>query len=124
MQVNHSVVFPSFFSGRVGELSAARVSLEGAEVAPGTLTTLWELTNPEPPIPRQELSQEIARSELAVPFDWMWTNFSFASEVRDEEQGRQSTKVGCECVAHIMQTLTDQDAEATVVSIDGSGRAI
>ena len=32
-----------------------------------------------------------------------------------------STKAGCECVAHIMQTLTDQDAEATVVSIDGVG---
>ena len=40
-------------------------------MAPGTLTTLRELTNPErrPPIPRQELSQEIARSEPAVPFD-------------------------------------------------------
>ena len=56
---------------KLGELSAARVSLEGAEVAPGTLTTLRELTNPErrPPIPRQELSQEIARSDPAVPFD-------------------------------------------------------
>ena len=32
-----------------------------------------------------------------------------------------STKAGCECVAHIMQTLTDQDAGATVVSIDGVG---
>ena len=31
-----------------------------------------------------------------------------------------STKVGCECVAHMMQTLTDQE-EATVVSIDGVG---
>ena len=31
-----------------------------------------------------------------------------------------STKAGCECVvAHIMQTLTDQNVEATVVSIDG-----
>ena len=56
---------------QLGELSAARVSLEGAEVAPGTLTTLRELTNPErrPPILRQELSHEIARSEPAVPFD-------------------------------------------------------
>ena len=32
-----------------------------------------------------------------------------------------STKAGCECVAHIIQTMTDQDAEATVVSIDGVG---
>ena len=31
---------------QLGELSAARVALEGAEVAPGTLATLRELTNP------------------------------------------------------------------------------
>ena len=32
-----------------------------------------------------------------------------------------STKVGCECVAHILQTLTDLDGPATVLSIDGIG---
>ena len=32
---------------KLGELSAARVALEGAEVVPGTLATLRELTNPE-----------------------------------------------------------------------------
>ena len=32
-----------------------------------------------------------------------------------------STKAGCECVAHILQTLTDQDGQATVLSIDGIG---
>ena len=32
-----------------------------------------------------------------------------------------STKVGCECVAHILQTLTDLDPEAIVMSIDGVG---
>ena len=31
----------------MGELSAARQALEGASVAPGTLRTMWELTNPE-----------------------------------------------------------------------------
>ena len=31
------------------------------------------------------------------------------------------TKAGCECVAHNMQTLTDQDANATVVAVDGFG---
>ena len=74
-----------------GELSAARVSLEGAEVAPGTLTTLRELTNPErrPPIPRRELSQEIARSEPAVLFDFD-VNLSFASKVRHEKQEDRS----------------------------------
>ena len=32
-----------------------------------------------------------------------------------------STKAGCECVAHILQSLTDQHSNATVVSIDGIG---
>ena len=31
------------------------------------------------------------------------------------------TKAGCECVAHVLQTLTDLDPEATVMSIDGVG---
>ena len=31
------------------------------------------------------------------------------------------TKAGCECVAHVLQTLTDLDPEATIVSIDGVG---
>ena len=30
-----------------------------------------------------------------------------------------STKAGSECVAHVLQTLTDVDPNATVVSIDG-----
>ena len=32
-----------------------------------------------------------------------------------------STKAGCECIAHILQTLTDLDGNATIVSIDGVG---
>ena len=32
-----------------------------------------------------------------------------------------TTKAGCECVAHILQTITDMDERATVVSIDGVG---
>ena len=32
-----------------------------------------------------------------------------------------STKAGCECVAHILQTFTDLDPEATIMSIDGVG---
>ena len=31
-----------------------------------------------------------------------------------------STKAGCECVVHILQTSTDIDPEATVMSIDGA----
>ena len=36
-------------------------------------------------------------------------------------QYAHSTKAGCECVAHILQTLTDVDERATIVSIDGIG---
>ena len=32
-----------------------------------------------------------------------------------------STRAGCECVAHIVQALTDQDVNATVVTVDGVG---
>ena len=32
-----------------------------------------------------------------------------------------STRAGCECVAHVVQALTDLNPEATVVSIDGIG---
>ena len=32
-----------------------------------------------------------------------------------------NTRAVCECVAHILQTLTDLDPEATIVSIDGVG---
>ena len=35
-----------------------------------------------------------------------------------------STKTGCECVAHILQSVTDLDSEATVISIDGSESTI
>ena len=32
-----------------------------------------------------------------------------------------STKAGCECVAHVLQSLTDLSPEVTVTSIDGVG---
>ena len=32
-----------------------------------------------------------------------------------------STRAGCECVSHVLQGLTDLDAHATVMSIDGIG---
>ena len=32
-----------------------------------------------------------------------------------------STKAGCECVAHILQSLTDLGPEVTITSIDGVG---
>ena len=32
-----------------------------------------------------------------------------------------STRAGSECIAHVLQTLTDIDSNATVLSIDGIG---
>ena len=32
-----------------------------------------------------------------------------------------STRSGCECVAHVLQTLTELDEDATIVSVDGIG---
>ena len=32
-----------------------------------------------------------------------------------------STKAGCECVAHILQSLTDLSPDVTITSIDGVG---
>ena len=32
-----------------------------------------------------------------------------------------SAKAGCECVAHMLQSITDFDPEATIISIDGVG---
>ena len=48
---------------QLGDLSAARQVLEGAEVAAGTLATLAELTNPErrPQVPRQPINEDIMR---------------------------------------------------------------
>ena len=49
------------FLVQLGEISAGRQALEGACLAPGNLATLGVLTDPNrgPPVPRQELSQEI-----------------------------------------------------------------
>ena len=184
------------------------MALEGAEVAPGNLATLRELTNPEkrPPKPRRDLSQEVAHNEPAVPFELDEVEFlvclrtarrgaaagpsgmtadhifpllesehdsrlfcqaasalargeipeeilsgfwlgrltalrivvgeilrrliarSIAKQMAKSVEAATvsfqcalSTKGGCECVAHILQTLTDQDGQATVLSIDGIG---
>ena len=32
-----------------------------------------------------------------------------------------TTRAGCECVAHLLQHLTDGDAQATILSVDGIG---
>ena len=50
---------------QMGELSAARQALEGTPVAPGTMSTLRALTDPEkrPPLPRAPLSPEVAEAQ-------------------------------------------------------------
>ena len=54
---------------RLGELSPAR--LEGAQLAPGDLTTLRALTDPDrrPPKPREPLTEEVATAQPITPFE-------------------------------------------------------
>ena len=49
---------------QMGELSAARGALEALPVAPGTMSKLAKLTDPErrPPLPREELCEEVVNS--------------------------------------------------------------
>ena len=56
---------------QMGELSAARQALEGAPVAPGTMSTLRALTDPEerPPLPRAPLSPEVAEAQPVEAFE-------------------------------------------------------
>ena len=200
----------------LGELSAARQALESAEVAPGTLATLRELTNPvrRPPVPRQGLSEDLRHFEPREPFQLdageflvclrtarrgasagpsgMTADHLFPVLESDRDsallvqvasklargdvpeevidsirlgrltalnkpdggvrgivvgdifrrlvaktmakqmakkaekatapfQYALSTKAGWECIAHILQALTDLDANTTVVTIDGVG---
>ena len=53
----------------LGELSPAR--LEGAQLAPGDLTTLRALTDPDrrPPKPREPLTEEVATAQPITPFE-------------------------------------------------------
>ena len=200
----------------LGELSAARRALEGTVLAPGTLATLAELTNPvrRPPRPRDPLPPEILglEPEESVRLD----EDQFAKNIRSARRGAApgpsgmnsehlfpilesdrtlasvcqvagflaraevplsilsalrlgrvtalrkpsggvrgivvsdafrrlvartlaqqfakkaetatapfqyalSTRAGCECVSHALQTLTDLDESATILSVDGVG---
>ena len=55
---------------QMGEWSAARQALEGAAVAPGTMSTLRALTDPEKrlPLPRTPLSREVADAQPSEAF--------------------------------------------------------
>ena len=198
----------------LGELSAARHALEGAVMAPGTLATLAELTNPvrRPPRPRDPVPVAILEME-PVEFVQLDDNL-FAKNIRIARRGAAlvpsgmtsellfpllesdrtlgslcqvagflaraqvpqsilsalrsgrmtalrkpsrgvrsivvgdvfrrlvartlaqqfahkaetaaapfqyalSTRAGCECVSHALQSLTDLDESATILSVDG-----
>ena len=55
----------------LGEISAGRQALEGESVAPGTLRTLWALTDPErrPEVPREPLLPELSHHVPRVVLD-------------------------------------------------------
>ena len=201
---------------QLGELSAARQALEGAQLAPGDLTTLRALTDPDrrPPVPREPLTEEVATAQPVTLFELDPSEFllclrtarrgaapgpsgmtsdhlfpllesdhdsdlfcqvgsllatgnvptevlegfklgrltalrkpdggvrgivvgdivrrlvarSMAKQIAKKVeqatspfQYARSAKARSECVAHVVQTLTDVDPNATVVSIDGVG---
>ena len=200
----------------IGELSAARQALEGASVAPGTLRTLQELTNPEkrPAWPRSPIPPDIDGYEPEEQLDLssaaLFKNIrkarrgaaggpsgmtvehlrpllecdraldslhkfahimargevpdriepvvrlgrltalrkpdggvrgivvgdvlrrlvarTIAQQIADQVEAATApfqyalkTRAGSECVAHILQHLTDLDPRATIVSVDGIG---
>ena len=201
---------------QMGELSAARQALEGAQLAPATLATLAALTNPDrrPSAPRESLGRGIEEHVPVERFELdkelflinlrtarrgagagpsgmtsdhlfplleserdsvMFAEFAqslavadvlhqvlrilglgrlialtkpdggvrgivvgdllrrlvgrtMAKQVTKEVEAATSpfqyalsTRSGCECVAHVLQTLTELDEDATIVSVDGIG---
>ena len=201
---------------QMGEVSRARQALEGAQMAPGTVATLRDLTDPRkrPPVPREALSRTIqefqprerfvldaekflmvvrtAKRGAAAGPSSMTADHLFPLLESETDSGRLvelaqilavgdvppeimraialgrltalrkdvggvrgivvgdmlrrmvartvaqqlskeveeatspfqyalTTRAGCECVAHVLQTLTDLDEHATIVSIDGIG---
>ena len=78
----------------LGELSAARRALEGAVLAPGTLATLAELTNPvrRPPRPRDPVPVEIL--EMEPDEDVQLDDNLFAKNIRIARRGAAPRAVG------------------------------
>ena len=48
-------------------------------------------------------------------------NMKEVEEATASHQYALSTRVGCECVANILQSSTDEDENATIVLVDGIG---
>ena len=104
----------------LGELSAGRQALDGAEVAPGNLATLAQLTNPErrPPVPRDPLSGS-ATAVPERPFEL--DPVLFCRNVRSARRGAAPGPSGMS-VEHILGLVeSDHDMDifcsfATIVS--------
>ena len=52
------------------------------------------------------IAKQIAKQVEVAPAPWQYV---------------LTTRAGCECVAHVLQHLTDGDAQATILSVDGIG---
>ena len=96
---------------QMGELSAGRQALEGADVAPGNLATLAQLTNPvrRPPIPRDHLSGS-ATAVPVQPFDL--DPELFCKNVRSGRRGAAPGPSGM-TVEHLLG-LVDSDHDMEV----------
>ena len=93
----------------LGELSAGCQALDGAEVAPGNLAELAQLTNPErrPPVPRDLLSG----SRTAVPESFELDPELFCRNVRSGRRGAAPGASGMS-VEHILRLVkSNHDVE-------------
>ena len=123
---------------QVGELSSARQALEGAELAPGNDATLTALKDPSkrPPVPRDPLPRDISDFMPAREFELEEQRFArnlrrlvsrtiaqqlgpAVEKATSPHQYAMTTKAGCECIAHVLQSLSESDPHSTVLSVDG-----
>ena len=100
----------------LGELSAARIALEGAQVAPGTLATLRELTNLErrPPRPRQrqQMSEEVIQWTPSVGFELDESQFLIC--LRTARRGAAGGPSGM--TADHLQPMLDNEHDSELLS--------
>ena len=97
----------------LGELSAGRQALEGAEVAPGTLRTVAALTDPDkrPALPREPLPEDIDAFVPTSLFDLDWDRF--CSNVRTARRGAAGGPSGM--TADHLRPLLDNDHDIASV---------
>ena len=104
---------------QMGELSAARGALEAALVALGTMATLAKLTDPErrPPLPREELCQEVVSS---VPERFFELDpVEFGVSVRTARRWAEAGSSGM--TADHLSTILDNEADSMLL-VEASSR--